>query len=80
MHLAACGRRRVSTDSATSSPQLLRLPRPGLPEEEGAEGPDGVARLPGEMRGEVPQKRHQKPEVQHLHLCARGESDYETFN
>lgn len=46
-----------------------------MSEEEGAEGQDGVARLPGEMRREVPQKRHQEPEVQHLHLRAWGESD-----
>ena len=46
-----------------------------MSEEEGAEGQDGVAWLPREMRGEVPQKRHQKPEVQHLHLCAWGEFD-----
>lgn len=54
--------------------QLLRLPGPHVSTEEGAEGEDGVARLPGEMRGEVPQKHHQKPEVQRLHICAWGES------
>ncbi len=56
--------------------QLLWLPGPYMSEEEGAEGQDGVAWLSGEMWREVPQKRHQKPEVQHLHLCAWGELDF----
>lgn len=54
--------------------QLLRLPGPYVSTKEGAEGEDGVARLSGEMRGEVPQKHHQEPEVQPLHICAWGES------
>lgn len=53
--------------------QLLRLPGPYMSEEEGAEGQDRLAWLPREVWREVPQKCHQKPEVQYCHLCAWGE-------
>ena len=77
-HLATFGRCYVFSlelhRQCFCSPQLLRLPGPRMSEEEGAEGQDGLARLPGEVRREVPEKRHKKPEVQHRHLCAWGES------
>lgn len=56
--------------------KLLWLSGPHLSEEEGVEGKDGVAWLSREMWGEVPQKCHQKPEIQHFHLCAWGELDF----
>lgn len=56
--------------------KLLWLSGPHLSEEEGVEGKDGVAWLSREMWGEVPQKCHQEPEIQHFHLCAWGELDF----
>lgn len=66
--------RRAHTASVSRFVQLLRLAGERLPETEGAESAHRVARAPREVRGEAPQKLHQKSEIQRLYLHPWGEA------